>query len=109
MNNVHHSKEMYFQETVVNGTPVENVYLVADTQNGNTKIQGNVNDLPISILLVNRPRTRTQKKLRFQNNQPVSITLDRMPNQFEPVIVYRKPVKSKKRKTHKRKRGLKRI
>jgi hypothetical protein len=109
MNGIHHSKQTYFQETVVNGTPVENVYLVADTQNGNTAIKGNVNNRPISILLVNRPRTRTQKKVRFQNNQPVSITLDRMPNLFEPVVVYRKPAKSKKRRTHKRKRSLKRI
>jgi hypothetical protein len=103
-------KSEFYSNTVVNGITTENIHLVSTSNNGNTIVQGNINKEPVSILLTSRPRTRKYKQVRFQNNPPVSISMDRMPNLFEPVVVYRKPVKVKrnKRKTHKR-RSSKRI
>jgi hypothetical protein len=104
------SQSEFYSNTVVNGVTTENIHLVSTSNNGNTIVQGNINKEPVSILLTSRPRTQKNKQVRFQNSSPVSISMDRMPNLFEPVIVYRKPVKPKrnKRKTHKR-RGVKRI
>lgn len=100
----------YYSKTVVNGKPIENIHLVSLEQNGNVAIQGNINNKPVSILRYNQSpsirsrKAKTRKRVKFANNQSVSV-MDRMPNPFEPTIVYRK--KTKRRKTQKR--GSKRI